>query len=368
MQGSGTVARFFLCEITPQGFLSPFDWLYSADDGWNAYVLTGAPGAGKSEVLAKVGSALADAGHRVEYIQSCLNPTQLDAVVFPEDHICILDGAPPRCFYAEFPGVCEHLINLGQFWDEEALQSSRKKILLFSSRIETSADRASRFLSAASSLLADSNRLSMECADEEKLNKYASHLSKREFPARHGHGQGSETRRFLSSVTPDGMISLCDTVVGQYARVFAIDDEFGLGRVFIAKLRAAALDAGFDVITCADPLFPDGKPEHLLIPSLSLAFLSSQSPDKIAGGGVRHIHMRRFLDCEVLHLKRPRISFNRKASRELVNEAVLLLADVRANYEMLKSLYAQAMDYGALEGVCASLSQNILSRFDVRAK
>lgn len=352
-------SRFFLSANTPQGLLTRYDRLYQPDEGWKAMILAGGAGACVSGILQKAGRMLEDAGSPVEYITSSIHSDRLDAVAAPDRKVCVIDSSPPHTLAAEYPGIVESVLNVGDFWDEEVLSRSRDAVLAFSARMNASGDRAYRFLSAASSLTSDTARLAMDCADSLKLENYAARLSKREFPTK--GGQGRETLRFLTAVTPDGVTNLFDSVTAAYPRVFVIEDEYGIGKILVSKLRSAALTAGYDVVSCNCSLFPDEKPEHLLIPERATAFLTSSHYHRYTGPAFRHIHMRRFLDSDLIRLRRPRISFNRRASRQLIDESVLLLSDARASYDMIQSCYMEATDSAALTSRADEMLRRLIS-------
>lgn len=356
---SGSTARYYLSSNSPKGYLACFSNLYNAKDGWKAYILIGGFGIGISALMKKAGDALEAAGENVEYIYSCLDSSELVAVSFPNLHICMIDGTPPNNLNTEYPGLTEIVINLGGSLNEELLKSHRENIILFTARVSSSSDRAYRFLTAASSLLNDTDRLALECTDLSKLETYAANLSKREFPQK--GCQGVETQRFLTAITPDGLTNLFGNVVSGYKRIYEIDDEFGIGKLFLNKLRCSALASGYDVISCPCPMFPDGKPEHLLIPSLSLAFITTGHNHPFVCENTHHIHIRRFINRDTLKLKRPRISFNRKAARELIDESILLLDDAQASRRMIHSYYYEATDIDAINKIGDHLTESILS-------
>jgi len=352
----GKKRRFFLSANSPYGFISRFDELYSAKDGWKAYILTGGPGTGKSVLLKKVAETFEAEGKVVEYIESCFDSSTIDAISLPDYKICIIDSSK-SFLKLEYPGVTETIINLGDLWDEKKLTDNLDKMIIFSSRIASSSERASRFLSAAAGIIADTCRLALEYTDVNRLETYAQHVAKREFPRK--ERQGVETKRFLTAITPEGITDLFGTVSTLCDRVYIIEDEYYLGKLFLNKIRSAALSEGYDVITCLCPMFPDGKPEHLLIPSLKLAFVTSSPYHRFSGPAFRHIHMRRFLNLDAIKIKKPRLSFNRKAARELINESVVLLADAHSSYEMIKSFYTSAMDFEAVDKLTLSLINKI---------
>lgn len=360
MLDSSKPSHFFLSTNSPQGYYSCFDHLYKAKDGWKAYILMGGFDVGKSAMFDKIGSAFQAAGQKVEYIHSCIDPDSFDAIALPEVRTCFIDGDMPNNFTIQYPGVTETIVNLGEHLDESVLLKGLENILLFTARVNNSSDRAYRFLMAASSLLSDTCRLTLECTDLTKLENYAMNLSRHEFQQK--SKQGVETQRFLSAITPDGIKNLSENLAENYEHIYEIEDEYGIGRIFINKLRCAALAAGYDVISCSCPITPEGKPEHLLIPSLSLAYITTGHYHPYTLESTRHIHMRRFIDREALKLKRPRISFNRKASRELIDEAVILLDDARANRQMIKSYYAQATDHSAIDKKADKFIESLLTK------
>ena len=56
----------------------------------------------------------------------------------------------------------------------------------------------------------------------------------------------------------------------------------------LAHLLSGALKAGYDVVACPSPMAPD-RLEHLLIPQLSLAFLSSSPAHPYPGKAYRRL-------------------------------------------------------------------------------
>lgn len=341
MQENGRAAHFFLSANTPQGLISHPEQLYSAKDGWKTYILKGGPGTGKSLFIERVGTAMQRMGYSVEYIHCASDEEGYDGLSVPALKVCLLDGTPPHAVEPKYPGAVETIINLGDCCDEAALTRQHDKILLFTARIAAVYDRVFRFLSAAASLQADISRQAFECCDQQKIERYAARLAKREFPPRRHAGQ--ETLRFLTGITPTGVRYYKETLV-PYSKIFVIEDDFSLSRLLLCRLRAHALSAGYDVIACNCPMGPSDRLEHLLIPALSTAFVTSNRFHKLDFKGCRHIHIRRFLDNDTLRLRRQRILFDRKAARELIGEAVKLLAEARRDYDVLKEIYGAATD------------------------
>jgi hypothetical protein len=356
MQESSKIEHYFLSANTPIGFISRFEQLYSAKDGSRAFILKGGPGTGKSYFINKIAQGIQAMGMNFELLHCTSDTKSLDGINIPALKVCVLDGTPPHNIEPKYPGVVETIINLGDCWDENKLLEQHDKIILFASRISAFYDRAYRFLGAASSLLNDTYRIALECVEASKIERYAQRIAKREITPR--RRQGHESVRFLTGITPDGVICFKNNLAN-YNKVFVIEDDYGLSRLLLSKLKSYTLSAGYDVIACYCPISPNEKLEHLLIPSLSIAFVTSNHFHSFDSKGYRHIHFRRFIDNELLRLRRQRVVFNRRASRELVGESVKLLSEAKANYDILKTIYSSVMDFDAVDKKAQVLLEKI---------
>jgi hypothetical protein len=356
MQESSKAEHYFLSANTPIGFISRFEQLYNAKDGSRAYILKGGPGTGKSHFISKIAQAMQAMGMNFELFHCTSDSNCLDGISIPALKVCVIDGTPPHSIEPKYPGVVETIINLGDCWDENKLYEEHDKIILFASRINAFYDRAYRFLAAASSLLNDTFRLTLECVETIKIERYAQRLAKREITPR--RKQGHETVRFLTGITPEGVVCYKNNLVN-YNKVFVIEDDYGLSRLLLSKLKNYAITAGYDVVACYCPISPNEKLEHLLIPSLSIAFVTSNHFHTFNSKGYRHIHFRRFIDNEMLKLRRARVVFNRRAARELVGESIKLLSEAKANYDILKIIYSSVMDFNAVEKKAQELIEKI---------
>jgi hypothetical protein len=349
-------AHFFMSAHTPSGFVSHFDRLYDTAGGWRAYILKGTPGVANA-LLPDAGNRLEEAGIAVEYIHCVSDPDGVSALVLPQLKICVADGMPPHCIEPEFPGVVEDEIMLFTP-DSEKLLSQREQILQFAARAAALYDRAYRFMSAAVSLQSDTFRIAAECFDTEAVEKYTLGLAKRLFSP---YGvAGTDTPRYLSGITANGVISFYDNVAASYARVFAVEDDYGISRLLLSMLREKAIAAGYSVISCNCPL--SQGPEHLLIPSLSIAFLTSNSYHRAEGKACRHINIKRFMDCDSLRLKKARIGFNKRASRELYNQAISLLSEAKADDDIVRGCYEPFVDRDSAQQKIDVLVDSIINK------
>ena len=82
------------------------------------------------------------------------------------------------------------------------------------------------------------------------------------------------------------------------------------------------------------PMAPD-RLEHLLIPQLSLAFLSSSPAHPYPGKAYRRLLLDNAVSADLLRRSRPRLRFSQKITSALMDEAVDSLSQAKAMHDDL---------------------------------
>lgn len=353
--------RFYLGANTPVGFVGYLDDLYDPGDGWQAYIIKSGPGTGKSSLMRTVMNAMSERGQEPEAIYCSSDPHSLDGVLFPKLKIGILDGTAPHIIEPRYWGAVEQIVNLSACMDGRLLHRQHAAVIAATDACSAMHARCRKFIGAAASLLGDSARLLQEFTNGEKIARTAARIAAREFGG-HSGTPGRERRRFLSAVTPEGIVTFHETIQTLCPRIYAVEDEHGAAsRLLLEDLRHRALEAGLDIITCACPLAPHDKLEHLLIPSLGLAFTTSNSWHKADFPVYRRIHAARFTDAEGLRSKRQILSFNRRAARELLNEAIQIAADAKAIHDKMEQFNIRAMDWEKAEEITRQVVEDFVA-------
>ncbi|HIW73466.1 MAG TPA: hypothetical protein H9684_04015 [Firmicutes bacterium] len=340
-----TPIRFFMGANTPGGFVGYLDDLYDPAQGWRAYLIKSGPGTGKSSLMRRVLNEMTAQGLEAEAILCSSDPNSLDGVRFPEIRACIIDATAPHVIEPKYWGAVEQIVNLSACMDAGRLHEQAPKIMEATEACSALHARCRKFLGAAASLLGDSCRIAAEYTDKEKILRSAARIAGREFGGR-AEQSGREIRRFLSAVTPQGLVTFHETLQALCPRIYSLEDEYGASsRLLLEELRRRALEAGLDVISCACPLFPKEKLEHLLIPSIGVGFTTSNPWHKADFPVFRRIHAARFTDTEGLRSRRQLLSFNRRAARELLSEAVSIAAEAKAVHDAMERYNIEAMDW-----------------------
>ena len=133
-----------------------------------------------------------------------------------------------------------------------------------------------------------------------------------------------------------------------YKNIIVIDDKYGtVTNVIMQKIRELALLRGYEIITLKNPFLPSKIIDHVLIPELSLAVVREYDYIKW-GESHRRIHARRFYDINVLREYRPRLTFNRRVTRELLLGAIETLGKAKAVHDVLEKYYIDSMDFKSM--------------------
>ena len=351
--------EFFLGANSPTGFYSLYDQLLPSETASAIYILKGGAGCGKSTLMRKVSARCREAGLDTEHILCSGDPDSLDAVVIPALRIALVDGTAPHVVEPKYPGVVEQYVNLGACYDKAALTPIREEILSAMKGYKECYSRAYRCLAAAAEIREDLRSTLLTEQLEERLRKRARGILKREVK-RTGGLPGQVKQRFLSAVTPSGTLCRFSTVDALADRVYALSDSYGLAHPLLEQLLTGITAAGYDVIACPSPMAPD-RLEHLLVPRLKLAFVTSAPSDSYPGTPYRRLRLDAMADKELLRRSRPRLRFARKVADALMEEAEESLADAKRMHDDLEALYNPHVDFDRVEHMADAIADEILA-------
>ncbi|MBR4910384.1 MAG: hypothetical protein IKZ47_03560 [Clostridia bacterium] len=350
--------KYFLAANSADGFISHFGDCY-IPGSWRAYIIKGGPGTGKSGFMKHLASKAADKGYAVTLCPCSSDPDSLDAVIIEDIKTVVLDGTAPHTVEPQLPGACENIINTGEFWDGEKLFRNADGIAAAAKLNSRFHKTAAAYISAAGELLSDNLKLSRGFTDRAAAIRFARRTAAKYLPLKPDRC-GSEFIRFIGGVTPKGLISFSKTVTENFKNVVIIEDKYGGASGEIMQcLRAAAIKKGLDIITLKNPLLPLELTDHILIPELSLAFVTENDHIKF-NVRTRRVHARRFTFSDIAGKYKSRMLFNRKVSRELLFGAVGALKSAKEAHDTLEKFYIDSMDFEALTRFISETSEKIL--------
>lgn len=348
--------NYFLGANSPTGFYSLYDELSALD---RLYILKGGAGCGKSSLMKRVAKHAQAAGLDTQLILCSGDPDSLDAVILPEKGVGVVDGTAPHVVEAGCPGAVETYLDLSRFYDHAALQAVKADLIATTAEYKGHYKQAYRCLGAAGEL----HRNLMDSADSaelrQRLQKRAGGILGRELK-KTGQNGGTSERRFLSAVTHKGQIYLWDTVTALADRVYELSDSHGLAHHLLSPILNAALAAGYDVVACPDPMAPD-RLAHLILPDLSLAFVTSTADAPWPHRPHRHLRLDAMAEETLRQTSKPRLRFTKKVSDALTADGISNLAQAKAAHDRLEQLYNPHVDFEGVYATADKLAEEMLS-------
>ena len=352
---------YFLAANSADGFFSKFSDSYSVTDGWKAYVIKGGPGTGKSSFMKYVAEKALILGEKVEICPCSSDPNSIDAVIFPNIKKVILDGTAPHVVEPKYPALCEQIVNMGQFWDDTALQGKEKELLSLFALCSTYHKKAAQYISAAGKLVSYNFGIQLAATDIDKVFDFANKLAKNNIPVKKNK-KATEWVRFISGITPNGVVCYANTINQVAEKKIIISDKYGaVSSIIMSVVRDAALDKGYEIITLKNELLPKDMIDHIIIPELNLVFCR-ESKNVSFAGDERRIHARRFTDARELSSNRQKIAFNRRVANELLESACECLKKAKETHDKIERYYIDIMDFDAMNLYKLKIADDILSQ------
>lgn len=352
---------FFFGANNKNGYCSVYNKIYDPYEKGKHIILKGGPGTGKSTLMKKVAEKLEKDGFFVERGFCSADPNSLDVVIAPELNFSILDGTAPHIFDPTLPGVNEHIVDLSVAWDKEYLKKHHTEIGELTKSNKEMHAKAADFMKVAAQLEAQSVVLSNTFTDREKVERYAKRLATRLVSERKSKERGKESKRFLSGITPDGIVVQYDSMVGLCEKIFTIKDEYSIVSPYIAGyVGEYALNMGYDVYKCYCPLFPEFKVEHIIIPELKTGVFTENSYHLSIEEYENRVHATRFFNKDGYKLNKEKLTFQKKAKKELIDEAVRKLSLALDIHDRLEEYYIKATDFEKINDI----SKKIINEAD----
>ena len=348
--------QYFLGANSRYGFRSLYGGFTEGERPERVWALKGGPGCGKSSFLRQVAGRMEEAGLEVEYILCSGDPDSLDGIRVPAAGAVLVDGTAPHVIEPPRPGAGGFYADLGSCYIPEELADAGPELDALKASYQAEYAGAYRYLSAAGTL-GDELREAVRGAEPGVIRR-AEGIAAREF-GRRALKPGRARLRFLDAVTCRGVMTLYESAQAACARIWALDRDLGLSAPMVETLRDRALEAGLDVVYCPDPLDPD-RGAHLLVPALSLAFLSVGSRASLPVKPERRLRLDAHLPRESARAVKTRSREIRRLMGELTSAAVARLTEARRLHDELEMVYNPHVDFSAVYAMAEDTSERIL--------
>ena len=349
------VTNFFVGANSGDGFQNLFSEIVDLEHTYDLMVLKGGPGVGKNTFMREIGRTLETAGTPVEYLWCSGDPDSLDGVVLPELRCAICDGTSPHVIEPKYPAAVDRYVDLGRFYDLAAAKAAADEVKAYTHGYQAAYARAYRCLKAARQVELDAVTAAKATFDSRKALRRTEGIIARELHKR-GKESGHTTKRFLGSVTHKGYIWRFDSVDVLCSRVYELADSAETAGPLLKMIHAAAVERGWDTIVCLAPEEP-GRIEHLLIPGLELAFVTSRPGMEYEGTPYRRIR----LDAMMQPANKARIRFQHRMAALLREEGMQALREAKANHDKLEAVYNPYVDFDGVRALAALEGGRLLS-------
>lgn len=334
MSNTSHTISFFLGANSAGGFVSLYDTWVDQKNIQAFYTIKGGAGCGKSTLMKTVAQELRKDGYAVEYILCSGDPDSLDGIRIPQKAVALVDGTAPHRMDPAYPGATGHYVDLGAGYDRKALLKQRKDIIQ-----ATTAYQACYPPAYACLRMAQAKRMAAWAAlrtdgAHEKVEKRAKSLLspvRKKLRTR----TGQRHRRFLGSPTCQGNTFLSQTSLALCSDGYVLRGETGLAPLLLERLESGFLAAGYDVVSCPDPIQPKLL-SHLLIPELSLAFVTGAMPSE---ADYRTIHTESLAEKTVWQGARANLREALLQADAEQERAISYLAKAKSCHDALEALY-----------------------------
>lgn len=341
--------KFFASSNSAKGFYNDYHACFGEGSGVeHLYVIKGGPGTGKSHFMRTVARYASARGYDVTYYYCSSDPASLDGIRLTkagEACVGMVDGTAPHVWEPVLPGVQEEIVNLGSFWDGNALSRSGDMIKKLSECKSACYGRAYRYLAACGQTTQIADELLSSCVLRSKLKALSSRLVREQkgcenakiVPA-HLRAVGMTGQTFF-----DTYIRMAESAGGEMIR---IQDYYGVGYMLTAEIFALAEKKKCPMLISRNPIHTS-KIDGIYFADPALCIVVAEPTE--CPSNCRTVSLRRYVDPVLLKEKRSMLRHALGLTETLTQGAVHSLEEAGEYHFELEKLYAAAMNFSAKE-------------------
>ncbi len=340
-------SKSFAAANTSEGFKSCFEEIFFSPNISKRYILKGGPGTGKSSFLSRVALAAEKKGHEIEYFYCSSDTHSLDGVVIDKS-TALFDGTAPHSYDTLLAGVCDNIINLGEFWSSDKLFACKNDIIKLNKCKKDAYSRAYGYLSAAGKIQSCMQNMRKEFLLCEKLSSSA-------VRAYEGLGLKKSTGRVhtrqMTAYGTGGKVHF-DTLLNMADTVYNIEDFYGTAGAFLSELLRKSRENGTECLVSFDNLSPS-TPSEIYFPDASVYFGVTD------GEGDKNINMKRFANTAKFAKIRPQYRAAERVRDTACSLALSELARAGEAHAELEGYYVSSMDFSRQSEYCTNFIEGL---------
>lgn len=351
----GKTRHYFPGNNTPQGFFSYYDYILKQREAEKIYCLKGGPGLGKSTFMRHIGETMLQEGEDVDFLHCSSDPDSLDGILLRNKRVAMIDGTSPHIVDPINPGAVDTIIHLGEYWNEQGIRRNRQLVLDCSDHLKDHYARAYSYLGAAGKIHEGLGRIYDTYLNKPQLYKKAASIINKELTHKKlSPTPGTVRKQFASALTPKGYVNYIPSLMAEATRVYLIQGPAGMNGSRLTRLfLESALQRGYDVECYYCSMSPAEKPEHLYIPQIKTAFVSSNQFHSLSKddfeGKVTVIDMNRWIDIPDNSSAQIHEESMTQLMSQLLEKAFQCFREAKKEHDLLEQAYAPNMDFSRLE-------------------
>lgn len=322
---------FFLGSASFNGYHALHNGYISSENIERLYILKGCTACTKTAFLNALGCYLTEHNYEVQYILNPYEPDIPDGIGLPSLKLMIIDGGSPQYLEPVYTGERDVCLDLSAFVSPNILGTAAL-VDEYYKRLSCS----QYFLKAAGLV---SRTLTVGAEAKDIISKRARGLIDREIK-KTGRKKGRQTRLFIDSFTYKGLVTRAEGIYPQYKKLISLDNGCDASKLLLMPLAEAALNRGYDVICCPSPFEPETL-WHVLVPELSLAFISAR--------GGRRLHLDKIVYAAMTANEKQAYRAAQALREQLLLKVMAELKEAKKSSDSLDEIYKSHTDFEALK-------------------
>lgn len=268
--------HYFPGNNTPLGFFSYYKHILGQREANKIVCIKGGPGTGKSTFMGRLAEYFSSLDEDIDYLHCSADENSLDGIVLKNRRIAVVDGTSPHVTDPVTPGAVDKIINLGEFWNEEAIALNKNEIIDLNEETSRWYRIAYNYLNAAKSVYRSLEEIYSDAAEDSEIYKVVADIVGEEYGDMDiSLKPGKRKKFFASAITGDGVVNYITSLLGDMKRVYMIDSPVGYSNSsFMEIVAEGAVYRGLDAEVYYCPMCPEEKIEHIVIPELKTAFVT----------------------------------------------------------------------------------------------
>ncbi len=337
-----TERHYFPGNNTPQGFFSYYKYILGQREANRIICIKGGPGTGKSTFMKRIGERFAKLGEDIDYLHCSADEDSLDGVILKNRRIALIDGTSPHITDPVTPGAVDKIINLGEFWNEEGIALNKDEIIDLNEDCSGWYRIAYNYLNAAKSVFKSLEEIYYKAVEDSEIYRVVADIVTSEY------GEypiclrpGRQKKFFAGAITPGGLVNYLRSLLDNIQKVYLVSVPEGFSnQSFMEVLKEGAVYRGFDTEVFYCPMGPDEKIDHIIVPQLSLAFITVNEYHDLEPWELFDEEE----DSEEREKELTLIDISDYMKQHILEENTLLMAELKEEYEILLGRAIKALE------------------------